>query len=377
MNPRIVIVSEDLVEPWDEGIKKFAFSVGRALFVDHPVRVINVDRAGVIFRNGSRAETIAKDPVARDALSRGGAHKYSIHDVPGTRTFVQPALRHEVASFVPNLVVYVASPSDTLGSFLRAFALRRAWPSARHAMVALIPRRHRQRDRVLLSATAPDLIFVPSYASLLHLKDLSLRGDLLPVGVDLVQFRKPEPGEREALRAKYNVPLDATVYLHVGHMSPKRNVVALARLAAEPNAHVIVIGSTSTPEDLSLRLTLEKAGVRVIREFVAVEEFYRLADAYVFPVIDVEGCVEIPLSVLEALASGLPVIARAFGGLRDVLPEGADLRFFDTEEEMVACARALRGETRPETRDMSDFSWRSIAEQMVRRMQQPVEAKRS
>jgi len=44
MNPRIVIVSEDLVEPWDEGIKKFAFSIGRALFVDHPVRVINVDR---------------------------------------------------------------------------------------------------------------------------------------------------------------------------------------------------------------------------------------------------------------------------------------------------------------------------------------------
>ena len=178
MNPRIVIVSEDLVEPWDEGIKKFAFSIGRALFVDHPVRVINVDRGGAIFRNGSRAEAVAKDPLARDALLRGTAHRYSIHDVPGTRTFIQPALRHEVASFVPNLVVYVASPSNTVGSFLRAFALRRAWPKARHAMVALIPRRHRQRDRIILTATAPDLIFVPSYASLLHLNDLSLRGDL-------------------------------------------------------------------------------------------------------------------------------------------------------------------------------------------------------
>jgi glycosyltransferase involved in cell wall biosynthesis len=282
---------------------------------------------------------------------------------------VQPALRHEVASFVPNLVIYVASPSDTVGSFVRSFALRRAWPKARLAMVALIPRRHKQRHRVLLSATAPDLIFVPSYASLLHLKDLSLRGDLLPVGVDLMQFRKPAPGEREALRAKYNVPADATVYLHVGHLSPKRNVASLARLAGEPSAHLIVIGSTSTPEDLSVRLTLEKAGARVIREFVAVEEFYRLADAYVFPVIDVEGCVEIPLSVLEALASGLPVIARPFGGLRDVLPAGADLRFFDTPDEMLTCARALRAQARPETRDMSDFSWRSIAERMVGRMQ--------
>ncbi len=377
MNPRIVIVSEDLVEPWDEGIKKFAFSIGRALFVDHPVRVINVDRGGVIFRNGSRAERAAKDPAARESIGRPSPHTFAIHDVPGTRTFIQPALRHELVSFVPNLVVYVASPSDTVGSFLRTFALRRAWPKARHAMVALIPRRHKKRDRILLTATAPDVIFVPSYASLLHLNDLSLRGALLPVGVDLAQFRTPHEGERAALRAKYNVPTGATVYLHVGHLSPKRNVVSLAQLAREPDAHVIVIGSTSTPEDLSVRLTLEKAGVRVIREFVAVEEFYRLADAYVFPVIDVEGCVEIPLSVLEALASGLPVIARAFGGLRDVLPAGDDLRFYETDEEMLAHARALRAGARPATRDMSDFSWRAIGERLVSRLSQPAEEKRA
>jgi hypothetical protein len=63
------------------------------------------------------------------------------------------------------------------------------------------------------------------------------------------------------------------------------------------------------------------------------------------------------------------VIARPFGGLRDVLPAGADLRFFDTPDEMLTCARALRAQARPETRDMSDFSWRSIAERMVGRMQ--------
>jgi glycosyltransferase involved in cell wall biosynthesis len=369
MNPRIVIVSEDLVEPWDEGIKKFAYSIGRALFVDHPVRLINVDRAGVVFRNGVRPAKAVPGPRGRP----DGA--VAIHDVPGTRTFVQPALRHEVASFLPQFVIYVASPSSTVGSFLRAFALRRHWPHARHAMVALIPRRHGARARVLLSATAPDMIFVPSYASLLHIKDLSLRGDLLPVGVDLAQFRKPETGERQALRAKYNVPEDATVYLHVGHLSPKRNVASLARLAREQSAHVIVIGSTSTPEDVSVRAALESAGARVIREFVAVEEFYRLADAYVFPVIDSEGCVEIPLSVLEALASGLPVIARPFGGLRDVLPAGDDLRYFETEDEMLSHARALRAHPAPMTRDMDEFSWRAIAERMLARLASPLHSR--
>lgn len=363
MKPRIVIVSEDLVAPWDEGIKKFAFSIGRALSSDHPVRVINVDRAGAIFGNGAKA-AVGKP----EGLGAGPEQSRAIRDVPSTRTFVQPALRREIASFVPEIIIYVASPSSTVGSFLRAYALHRHWRHARTGMVALIPRRHPGRLRVLLGATAPDVVFVPSNASLLHLRDLSLCGELLPVGVDLEQFRPAQPGEKEALRRAHGVPAGATVYLHVGHLSPKRNVGALARLASEPNAHVIVIGSTSTPEDLSLRLSLEKAGVRVIREYVPVEQFYRLADCYVFPVIDTEGCVEIPLSVLEALASGLPVVARPFGGLRDVLAPGEDLRYFDTEEEMVASARSLVAQPPRATRDMSEFAWRSVADRLVARL---------
>jgi glycosyltransferase involved in cell wall biosynthesis len=355
MNPRIVIVSEDLVAPWDEGIKKFAYSIGRALATDHPVRIVNVDRAGAVFGNG-----------ARPSSDRTGDN--AIHDVPSTRTFIQPALRDEIASFLPEVIIYVPSPSSTVSSFLRSYVLHRHWPRARIGMVALIPRRHPSRLRVLLGATAPDVVFVPSYASLLHLEDLSLRGDVVPVGVDLAQFRRRQPGEKDALRRAHGIPLDATVYLHVGHLSRNRNVGALARLAAEPGAHVIVIGSTSTPEDVAVRAELESRGVHVIRKFVPVEEYYRLADCYTFPVIHSEGCVEIPLSVIEALASGLPVITRPFGGLRDVLPEGADLRYFEDEDDMLSQARALAAGPPPETRDMSGFAWRAVADRIVRRL---------
>jgi glycosyltransferase involved in cell wall biosynthesis len=362
MNPRTIIISEDLVAPWDEGIKKFAFSIGRALATDHPVRIVNVDRSGAVFGNGAGG---------------GGERRTadSIRDVPSTRTFIQPALRREISSFLPEVIIYVPSPSDTVSSFLRAYALHRHAPRAQIGMVALIPRRHPARLKVLLGATAPDVVFVPSYASLLHLNDLSLQGELVPVGVDLDQFRPAHDGEKEALRRAHGIPLDATVYLHVGHLSPKRNVGMLTRLAAEPGAHVIVIGSTSTPEDTALRAGLEAAGVRVIREFVPVEEFYRMADCYVFPVIDSEGCVEIPLSVLESLASGLPVIARAFGGLRDVLPAGDDLRYFDSEDEMVALSRTLRAGVPPVTRDMSAFAWRTVATRIVTRLTRTAEVR--
>ena len=73
MAPRILIVSEDLVEPWDEGIKKFTVSVAGALAGDHDVTVINVDRGGfAAARNGSRsnAGTLAIRSVTRLAAMR-------------------------------------------------------------------------------------------------------------------------------------------------------------------------------------------------------------------------------------------------------------------------------------------------------------------
>ncbi|HXV13599.1 MAG TPA: glycosyltransferase [Candidatus Krumholzibacteria bacterium] len=363
MARRILIVSEDLVQPWDEGIKKFAYSIGTALAPDHPVRMINVDRSG-------------------GAASRGGTHAREagaapIVDVSGSRTFATPALRREVSSFQPEGIVYVPSPSSTAGSFARSYVLRRHWPRAKLGMVALIPRRHGKAARAFLQGAAPDVLFVPSYASLLHASDLSLRAELLPVGVDVATFRPARDGERSAFRRARGIPEDAFVFLHVGHLSEKRNLRSLATLAGIPGAHVVVVGSTSTPEDAALRRDLEAAGVRVIREVVPVDEFYRLADAYVFPTIDSEGCVEIPLSVMEALASGLPVLARPFGGLRDVLAPGEDVRYFESDDEIRAAAARLMGRPRPVARSMGAFAWRAIAERIVTRLCDPPGARAS
>jgi glycosyltransferase involved in cell wall biosynthesis len=236
-------------------------------------------------------------------------------------------------------------------------------------MVAMIPRRHSHFWKPYLRLTAPDIVFVPSYASLLALSRCSLKGELIPLGVDLEVFRPPTSGERKALREKHGLSNGSFVFLHVGHLSRKRNLGKLCRLCSgKDKSEVIVVGSTSTPEDASLRGELEKAGVRVIREYVKVEEYYRLADCYVFPVVEREGSIEFPLSVLEALASGLPVLTTPFGGLRDFLPEGPDVIYWNTSSELVAAAERLKISARPATRSMDEFYWPRIAEGLLKKL---------
>jgi len=313
------------------------------------VRVINVDRSGL----GRGVDTIR---------------------VPSTRTFAHHRLRRWIVDHNPEIVLYVPSPSSTLASFARSFFLRRHAPKAAIGMVALLPRRHGNLARPVITGGAPDVLFVPSYRSLLRASRFSVNGELVPIGVDLERFRQPAEGEKVALRRRFGVSDDAYVYLHVGHLSRRRNLDALIALAGAQRTEVIVVASTSTPEDESLRRRLEESRVRVIREVVPIDEFYRLADCYVFPVVDDEGSVEVPLSVLEALSSGLPVLAKPFGGLRDHLPAGEDLRYWESTDELVAHANALRGNGGVTVREMSRFAWSSIAGGIVSSLEKRIRA---
>jgi len=338
---RIVVISEDLAPPWEGGIKKFTRSVGRALEKNHDVRLVNVDCGDT----GRRSETIRW--------------------VAGTRTFMTPSLRREIRSHAPDAVLYVPSASSTMGSFARAFSLRRHAPAAAHGMVALIPRRHGFAARPFLRGTAPDVLFVPSRRSLLHTHQLSLRGELLPVGVDATEFRPPRPDERRSLREKYGISAGSYVYLHVGPLDARLNLSSLTALADQPGASVVVVAGSVVPPRDGVQTGLERAGVRVVGGGVPAEEFYRVADCYVYPVDDFQDRPELPLSVFEALAAGLPVVGTPVGGLRDFLPPGDDLRYVENVPDLLAAVARMREHAAPTVRTMDGFSWTRVAGRVV------------
>jgi glycosyltransferase involved in cell wall biosynthesis len=150
---------------------------------------------------------------------------------------------------------------------------------------------------------------------------------VLPPAVDCARFH-PSDDAKAKIREELGIPTSAPMVLHVGHLRSSRGLEPLAALAAEGGVNVVVVASTATEADAEVETRLRTAGVLIKREFLpAIERWYQAADVYLFPVTDLQGSIEIPLTVLEAMACGCPVAAAPFGGLPSLFASSESFRF--------------------------------------------------
>ena len=141
-------------------------------------------------------------------------------------------------------------------------------------------------------------------------------------GVELRRFRPAEDGERAALRTVLRLPLHARLVAYVGRLSHEKGVDVLLRawpllLARVPGTELLLAGdgpARPALEGLVLELGLTRS-VHLLGAVTAPEEVLRAADAAVLP-SRTEG---LPVALLEAMASGLPVVATAVGGTPEVV----------------------------------------------------------
>jgi len=146
------------------------------------------------------------------------------------------------------------------------------------------------------------------------------------VGIDTEKFAvDPETKrvKREAIRTELGIPDDAIVLLSVGEVNENKNhrvvIEALGKLE-EKNVHYIVCGRGELEEshkNLAAQLGLTgRVHLTGYRNDVA--DFYQAADIFVFPSLR-EG---LPVAVMEALASGLPVVCNGIRGCSDLIATG-------------------------------------------------------
>lgn len=335
--PRIFLIAEEVGGHPDEGHRNFTRGLAEALGRRAAVRV----------------------------YTAGGEGDASMHHLRHKRLLVSWALWRALRRERPAAVLYVSKSSATLAALLRAWVLKRMTPAAPVIMVTLQPRRLGGLAARLATRLWPDLLLVMSESERQQAVSLGANAARVESGVDLVRFRPPGPGEKARLRRKWGVPADTQVVLHVGHLNEGRNLQALLPLAAQPGVTVIVVASTQR-EHYSPALRQDLAGrVLLVEGLRPVEEFYRMADCYAFPVSSPEWVIGLPLSILEALASDLPVASVPFGPVQERFSHTEGVFFAETPATLPAAVeRALQDKV--STRQLAEpYSWDALAENVL------------
>lgn len=158
------------------------------------------------------------------------------------------------------------------------------------------------------------------------------------VGVDLEKFNIDYIDNRQK-RKELGIPLDATVILSVGEINKNKNhsvgIKALAELN-DSNVYYIICGSGPLIEEhknlaKSLRVS---DNVMFMGYRTDVSSFYRMADIFLFPSLR-EG---LPVALMEAMASGLPVICSNVRGNNDLVKNNDNGLVVDNIPEAITAA---------------------------------------
>ncbi len=249
-------------------------------------------------------------------------------------------------------VIVLRSPTGTWRDGLRNRLLRNALKALRRAHAYIVPTQWLKNE--LATWLGDD-----------H------RIHVVPFGVDRAFFSE-SPGARGRSRAEWRIPEEGFVVLHVGSTVERKNVPlvieTVARLRAEADAYLLQVGGrfSGVQQQLIERLNLR----RYVRSVTSADEptlrrAYRAADVLLFPSL-YEG---FGYPLLEAYASGLPVVASGAGGLREV---GGDALVVVEGRDPGAYVAALEGLSDDPSRQEAlvergrararEFNWQKTAE---------------
>lgn len=150
----------------------------------------------------------------------------------------------------------------------------------------------------------------------------------IPLGIE-TEFYAPPPGSREEEPGKA-VAEKSPVVLFAGRFHPQKGLDLLIASFAKfrqwyPNAKLVLVGGSQdlNPIEEQVRLWIDEYGLKDAVELPGllprkqILPYYHAADLFIHTSLW-EG---LPTAVLEALASGLPVVATAVGGLPSVIQE--------------------------------------------------------
>jgi glycosyltransferase involved in cell wall biosynthesis len=158
---------------------------------------------------------------------------------------------------------------------------------------------------------------------------------VIPLGLNLQPFADTDrAAARSRLRAELGIEEDRPVVGIVGRMVPVKNhellfdAMALLQKRMESAPHLIVVGSGE--RERALRAHVTAKGLDGVVHWLG----WRDDLPQVFPAFDVTALTSFdegtPVSLIESLASGTPVVSLAVGGVSEILERGELGRLVDS-----------------------------------------------
>ena len=271
------------------------------------------------------------------------------------RFFLSRELTGVLDALKPDILIYTPASGLTGFEMLRSVLLKRM--ADRPVIVLALQARDTGKiHRAISLWSAPELVLSPVREMRQALDDLRINADFIMPGYDPELFQPVDTKTKIQLRAKYGIPGDRYIVLHVGHVKESRNLQAFLRYRDwGPDIQPVIKAGDVEPV---WRNHLRQAGIIVIDEYTDdIHEIYQAADLYFFPVSTGSGALEFPLSVIEASACNLPILTTRFGTLPEVLEDGGGLEWFSGVSEIPGKLYKLRSGSVNTRTKVADLSW--------------------
>ena len=189
------------------------------------------------------------------------------------------------------------------------------------------------------------------------------RKETFNVGIKADKFSPVDKARQAELKAKYGFDPDRILVIHVGHCSAGRGLEDFAAIT-DADRMVVASGMFENAETVK---TLNDAGVKIHNGYMEhVEEIYQMADVYLFPTRSAEFVISVPLSVMEALSCGVPVIGyKDFSNLSDIPAEEGAVSLIDDKSELDAAVTKAAAKKRDKSYLKVSRTWEQVASDVL------------
>lgn len=232
----------------------------------------------------------------------------------------------------------------------------------------------RQLCRIAKKITISTPIYLEKSSFLRKFKDKVV---VIPHGVDHSRFYV-DAGMGEKFKIECGIPTETKIITYVGRLAPYKGLPTLLKafshvLKKTKKVMLVVVGKGMMEKELkALAFDLKIQDAAVFAGEVGDEvlpNFYRMSDVFVLP--SRSGAESFGLSLLEAMACGIPVVASNVGGVPCVVGDGGILVRPNSPLEMaealekVLSDQALRQELSGKAlKESFRFSWDLMVKEM-------------